>query len=119
MLRFLAIEIWREKNACIAAAAKSSCCAFPLHFPEGEIPVAQTGSVVSLVEQKKIKQKKKSQRALQSENLKHSAELPSLSARLAALVLPQHFSDKLVSSHKKRRRFCAVNAFRNQAQGAL
>lgn len=59
MLRFLAIEIWREKNVCIAAAAKSSCCAFPLHFPEGEIPVAQTGSVVSLVEQKKIKQKKK------------------------------------------------------------
>lgn len=54
MLRFLAIEIWRgKKNACIAAAAKSSRCAFPLHFPEGEIPVAQTGSVVSLVEQKK------------------------------------------------------------------
>lgn len=43
MLRFLAVQLERgkRKNFYIAAEARSSCCAFPLLFPVGEIPVAQ------------------------------------------------------------------------------
>lgn len=54
-LLFFAVQLEAEKNACVAAEARRSCCAFSLLFPDGKIPVAQAGSAVSLVEQKKKK----------------------------------------------------------------